>query len=647
MSQTWYNGPMIGNKRAGQSGPKGWWGIGLRLLATLFFLLLLLVLSRCGGQTPTPTAAPTVENATAWLHIEVAPAGAEVWINGERVGITPLSVEGPPGRHTVRVQAEGHEPLERAVTLAPGDEATVSGELVPLAAPPTPTQAAAAASQPTPTAPVSPAESPTIAPPPPTPTAMAAPPPSPTVAAPPTEAPSATAPPPTATPPPPPPPTAPPAAVALREGQTTIAVYPYADFTTDAWSDAFHMSYPVLDRAAYDAANPTPRDATYRTLEVENEYLKLVFLPDLGGRLYEVIYKPTGRRETYRNPVLKPSPWGPPEQGWWLAAGGIEWCLPVEEHGYEWGVPWRISAGQDDRGVTVILRDTAPDAADRLRAEVRVRLAAGDAAFTIRYRLENPTAAPLAVKFWANAMLAPGGRNAPSADLRFILPQAVTEVTVHSRGDDALPGAGQRMSWPLFNGVDYSRLGNWNRWLGFFQDPAQGEFMAVYDGAYDEGMVRAFAAGTVPGAKGFAFGWNDPIPPANWTDDGSGYVELHSGPAPTFDDAVTIPAGGELAWSETWYPVAGMGGLRCANERAALDLRAGGGQAHLAAAVTRPWSGRAVLTLNGQPIWEQAVRLTPGQPFRADAPLGDAAGRLTLTLTADDGAALIACDTDF
>ena len=91
------------------------------------------------------------------------------------------------------------------------------------------------------------------------------------------------------------------------------------------------MTYPVLDRAAYEGSNPEPKEVAYRTLVLENEYLRLTFLPDLGGRIYEVLYKPTGHVETYHNPVLKPSPWGPPEQGWWLAEAqqgrpGASWC---------------------------------------------------------------------------------------------------------------------------------------------------------------------------------------------------------------------------------------------------------------------------------------------------------------------------------
>ena len=427
-----------------------------------------------------------------------------------------------------------------------------------------------------------------------------------------------------------------PAAVAVQEGSLTISTYPYADFTQPGSNDAYHISYPVLDRAAYDASNPRPRDVAYRTLVVENEFLRLTFLPELGGRLYEIFYKPTRHRVTYRNPVLKPSPWGPPEQGWWLAAGGIEWCLPVEEHGYEWAVPWTAEVSRDGRAATVTLRDST--AGDRLRAEVAVRLEPGAASFTIRPRLENPTGQALAVKYWSNAMLAPGGRNAPTSRLRFVLPDSVTAVTVHSRGDDELPGYNERMSWPDHEGTDFSRLGNWNRWLGFFEDPAAGDFVGVYDESYDEGVIRVFPSAVARGAKVFAFGWGDPISPDNWTDDRSAYVEIHGGPAPTFDDSVTLAAGGHLQWTETWYPVAGLGGLSYANSAAALNLTADRGQIHVGVAPTRPWSGDVVVAVDGRQLWRSRVSLPAGQAWRQSLPGGmPASGVVSLRLQAADG----------
>ncbi|MFC2015921.1 DUF5107 domain-containing protein [Chloroflexota bacterium] len=426
--------------------------------------------------------------------------------------------------------------------------------------------------------------------------------------------------------------------VTVREGQVSIPTYPFADYTHQAWNSAFNMGYDVLDWGVYEGSGPTPVDVNYRTLIVENEYLTLVFAPELGGRILEVFYKPTGNRVTYRNPVIKPTRWGSPEQGWWLAAGGIEWCLPVEEHGYEWGVPWTVQVREDADGATVMLRDTA--ATDRLRAEIAVRLDAGTAAFTIRPRLENPSSTPLDVKYWTNAMLAPGGRNAPSPDLRFVLPDDVASVTVHSRGDEWLPGYNERMPWPVYQGVDLSRLGNWGQWLGVFEDPAVGGFVGVYDEGYDEGLVRLFPEDVARGAKAFALGWNQAIPSENWTDDGSGYVEMHGGLAPTFDDSQTLPAGDHIQWTETWYPLAGLGGLRYANQTIALNVSAGGNRAELALLAPRIWSGDVVLLLDGQERWRSAVSLVPGMPFRSRVALGDDAppmARLTILLEEPGG----------
>ena len=91
---------------------------------------------------------------------------------------------------------------------------------------------------------------------------------------------------------------------------------------------------------------------------LENRYLRLGILPDLGGRIYECTFKPTGNNEFYSNPVVKPTGWGQPARpypGARLVAGrrGLEWGFPVEEHGYEWGTRWGSTTTQDNGGVMV------------------------------------------------------------------------------------------------------------------------------------------------------------------------------------------------------------------------------------------------------------------------------------------------------
>ncbi len=483
-----------------------------------------------------------------------------------------------------------------------------------------------------------------------------------------------------------------PGTAAIYTTTLTIPTYPY----TPCLEQRANGPYPYhwLDWGCY--GNPAPLNRDYELLALENDYLRVTLLPELGGRVYQMVYKPTGHNELYQNPVIKPTHWGPAEQGWWLAVGGLEWCLPVDEHGYEWGEPWTCQVVTSTAGVTVTLRDTS--ATDRLRAAIAVHLPADKGYLAITPRLENPTGGELGYKYWTNAMLAPGPANTVSADLRFVF--TASEMAVHSTGDSRLPGAwptqptgpDYRFSWPVYNGVDFSRLGHWDEWLGFFEYPQAGadfvcaprrsarprpdwvtaekrgsqtrfeqlfpsteypqagaDFIGVYDTAVDEGVARVFPASVARGAKGFGFGWGSPIDPRTWTDDGSAYVELHGGVAPTFWDQATLLAGQSLEWTEYWYPVNGIGGLSAATAEAALSVREAGGSFHIGVHSTafRP-AGASTLYVWDRLTCVELARLelpaiAPGLPFTASVATGGrAAADVAFVYVAADGSLLAA-----
>ncbi|MDH7475680.1 MAG: DUF5107 domain-containing protein [Anaerolineae bacterium] len=429
----------------------------------------------------------------------------------------------------------------------------------------------------------------------------------------------------------------------------TIPSYPYYNHLQVRHNGTYNMYYFYLDWGAYYNSHPHATPRTLTAVVLENDYLKLTILPEIGGRIYSCLFKPTENNELYSNTVLKPTHWGPPDQGWWLAAGGMEWCLPVEEHGYETVTAWSYTTVSATDGVTVTLQDTTAN--DRLRATINVYLPADRACFVVQPRIENPTASSINYKYWTNAQIAPGPLNTLSSELRFVFP--VDQVTVHSTGDSSLPGPGRAMSWPWYNGRDMSRLGNWNGWLGFFERPAaQHGFMGAYDPSVDEGIVRIFPENITRGAKGFAFGWTNKWPSSDWTDDHTYYAELHGGLAPTFDDSVPLAAGTHVEWSEVWYPVAGIGGLTFANREAALYLNQSGSTAQVGVHGTRPLTHTHVVlwrTGDAQPLLvQQLSTLGPAHPFSAttttDAPasqlvltyLDDAEGLLATTATALD-----------
>ena len=68
-------------------------------------------------------------------------------------------------------------------------------------------------------------------------------------------------------------------------------------------------TYHWLDWGQYNGSVTVTQD--YQLLVLENDYLRVTILPELGGRVYQLIYKATGNNELYQNPVIKPTHWGP------------------------------------------------------------------------------------------------------------------------------------------------------------------------------------------------------------------------------------------------------------------------------------------------------------------------------------------------
>lgn len=434
--------------------------------------------------------------------------------------------------------------------------------------------------------------------------------------------------------------------VQVNEGVITFSAYNYQAYQTNALDLLFNLAYNRFNYPAFLATPQATTQRTFTTVVMENDYLRLTFLPALGGRLYQVLFKPTGQTLFYNNKVLKPTNWGPAQQSGWLAVGGMEWALPVDEHGYEWGIPWQYSISRSSSSATIRLSDTT--SSDRVRAQVSVTLPEHAAYFILHPRIENPTAAPLALQFWINAQVALNNKNV-SPDTEFILP--ADQVYVHSTGDAFIPpaavppdgamGPSAPIGWPVIGGRDLSFYSNWDDYLGVFLDSPQANFMGAYDHAGELGIARVFSPGQVGGAKLFAFGPN--FTQRNvYTDDGSDYFELWGGLPRTFfqNDNVTLAAGESREWEEYWVPFANTGGLSAATRDAVLGLSVRVGQANVGAAATNQGTrGALVLQRDGVEIKRWDLALEPGNAFRDQVAVPDG-GHLKLVLTDPDGTPL-------
>ena len=441
-------------------------------------------------------------------------------------------------------------------------------------------------------------------------------------------------------PPTPSPTSAPPPAVRVYRTTATIATYPYQDFLRQEFSTQYRMPVWRLDWDAYESSAPRPAPRQYEQIVMENAYLRVSIIPELGGRIYECSLKAAGRNLLYQNAVLKPTRWGPPEQGWWLAAGGIEFCLPVEEHGYESATPWQaeiVTAGREGR---VRLTDSTEQ--ERLRAQVDVILPAGEARFLLQITLHNGTASTLPLQFWSNAMMSAGDSPNAASSLRFFLP--ARQARIHSTSDPRLPAAGESISWPYWQGTDWSFPDTWQGWLGVFAWPqAEFGFAGVYDVSADIGLVRAFPPQTAHGVKAFGFGGPSARLPASlWTDDGSYYVELHGGLTPAFGEPHPLAPGEQLRWQETWFPVAGLHGLTAAGPSGAVRAAWNADTKELGLRIwpAAPLRGTAVLRVDDREIGRAYLDNPAGRVIEIAFPWGEepmAGSLFSLHLLAEDG----------
>ncbi len=116
-------------------------------------------------------------------------------------------------------------------------------------------------------------------------------------------------------------------AVQYREELLTLPTYPWHDDPHPALRAYDNVIYYPYLRQEHISKTSVPRD--YRTLVLENEYLRVTCIPELGGRIHSVLVKAIGQDMFHRNDVIKPALIA--MRGAWIS-GGIEWNAGPHSH---------------------------------------------------------------------------------------------------------------------------------------------------------------------------------------------------------------------------------------------------------------------------------------------------------------------------
>jgi len=425
----------------------------------------------------------------------------------------------------------------------------------------------------------------------------------------------------------------------------------------DTYAPAEPSTYPMyLDQRVYQgssgrvyplpfyeriASEPTPH--TWQAIHLENEFIRLVILPELGGRIHIGYDKTTGYDFFYRNNVLKPALVG--LTGPWIS-GGVEFNWP-QHHRPATFLPVETSIEySDDGSVVVWCSDHDPFA--RMQGTHGVRIHPNRSVVQVDVRLHNRTSDRQTFLWWANVAVRVHN------DYQSFFPEDVRYVADHARRSITTFPAADRP----YCGVDYAARAaevpgadriDWYRNIpvptSYMIVDTEDDFFGGYDHAAAAGFVHWADRRIAPGKKQWT--WGDAAFGHAWdshlTDNDGPYVELMAGVyTDNQPDFSWIAPGETKRFSQFWYPIPGIGVAHQATPEAAVHVDRDSDLVSASFAVTSPRAAATAVFRDGQGvvIAEENADLVPGQQWTVSSGVSWSDG-MTVELLDSDGAPLV------
>lgn len=379
-----------------------------------------------------------------------------------------------------------------------------------------------------------------------------------------------------------------------------------------------------------------PHQRAWRAVHLENEWLRVVVLPELGGRIHVARERGSGRDFFWTNPVIKPALVG--LAGPWIA-GGVELNWP-QHHRPATYLPVDVEIEEEPDGAVVVWCSDH-DPFTRMKGMHGVRLRPDSAVLELTVRLYNRSELPQSFLWWANVAAK------VDDDYQSFFPHDVTYVADHARrAITAFPHADR----PYY-GVDYPALADrggdrldWYRNIpvptSYMCLASDEEFFGGYDHAGGLGFVHVADRALSPGKKQWTWG-NAPFGhawDANLADDGSHYVELMAGVfTDNQPDFAHLAPGETKVFSQYWYPFRDVGPVDRATLDAAVRLERSGTTARVGVVVPRPLDDLTItLSADGAVLATDVVDVDPTRPALLTHEVPAGTGPLTVTVTHGD-----------
>jgi tetratricopeptide (TPR) repeat protein len=386
----------------------------------------------------------------------------------------------------------------------------------------------------------------------------------------------------------------------VKEYKKTIKTYMYSD--PDPVPHPQSRFYPYY---TFDGYSDTPTDKEWTVVELENDYIKVQIMPEIGGKIWTAIEKSTNKPFIYNNEVVKfrdvamRGPW---------TSGGIEANYGIIGHTPNCSSPVDYLTKKNDDGSVSCFVGWL-DLLTRTWWRIEVKLEKDKAYFTTHSLWYNATPLEQPYYHWMNVGIKAGG------NLEFIYD-----------GTHYIGHGGELHDWKINpkNGQDISFYNN-NDFGGYKSYHVLGKYTDFFGGYWhdeDFGMGRYAPYSDKAGKKIWIWGLSQQgmIWEKLLTDKNGQYVEVQSGRLfnqaaeesnnTPFKQKGFAPYSTDT-WTEYWFPVKNTKGFVKANDKAVLNVKEG----KIWLMALQNMGEELVVKKEGKSIFSSKINLKPMQVF--------------------------------
>lgn len=376
----------------------------------------------------------------------------------------------------------------------------------------------------------------------------------------------------------------------------------------------------VYPHSVIDKIYDEKTDRVYRAVCLENKYLFVMLLPELGGRIQRALDKTNGYDFVYYNHVIKPALVG--LNGPWIS-GGIEFNWPQHHRPSTFDPVQYLLRENGDGSRTVIV--TEIENMFRTKGSACITLYPDRAYIEIKVRLYNRTDAPQTFLWWANPAVS------VNDDTQSVFPPDVNAVMDHGKRDvSTFPIAtGVYYKQDYSAGVDISRYKNIPVPTSYMAHSSKYDFIGGYDYGRGAGILHVADHRISPGKKQWTWGCGDfgRAWDRNLTDEDGPYIELMTGCfTDNQPDFSWLAPYEEKVFTQYFMPYKALGTVQNATTDAAVHLELEGGRLRAGVYATSERRDVRILVRAGKRVLtDTRTELSPELPYEEEFEAKDAA----------------------